>query len=145
MQIPQVIRTYVETFKPGGLEAWLSTFASDGTYTDPNVPHPTPADGLKDHFAGLFSGFPDARFELVGLDAISERVWVWRWIMHGTNSASFRGLPATGRAVALPGCEIIEIRGDRVHRVQGYFDRMTILSQLGLAPVPVARPENIAG
>ena len=31
------------------------------------------------------------------------------------------------------GCEFIEARGDRVRRVQGYIDRLTILNQLGLA------------
>ena len=139
MEVLQLIKTYVATFNPRDLDRWIATFAPDGTYSDPNIVKPTPAHGLKDHFAGLFAGFPDATFELVGLDAVSERLWVWRWVMHGTNTASYRGFPATGRSVTMPGCEIIEIRGDKVHRVQGYFDRMTMLSQLGLAPSPAPK------
>jgi SnoaL-like domain len=74
MQIPQVVRTYIETFTRDGLDTWIATFAPDGTYSDPNIPNPVPAHGLKEHFVGFFSGFPDGTCELVGIDAISERL-----------------------------------------------------------------------
>jgi steroid delta-isomerase-like uncharacterized protein len=140
MEIPQVVRTYVETFTATGLDAWFANFAPDGTYSSPNVPNPTLVHGLKKFFADFFVGFPDATFETVGLDAISDHVWVWRWVAHGTHTGSFRGLPATGHRMAVPGCEFIEIRGDHVCRVNGYLDRLTMLSQLGLAPSSPAKP-----
>jgi len=127
MEIPAVIRTYIDTFTPAALDAWITTFAPEGTYCDPSIPNPVPAHGLKEHFAGLFAGFPDVTFELVGIDAISERIWVWRWVFHGTNTGAFRGRPPTGRRVTMPGCEIIEIRGDHVYRAQGYDDRLTMM------------------
>jgi hypothetical protein len=68
------------------------------------LPEPTLAHGLKEHFAGYLAGFP-----------------------------SYQGVPPTGRRVEVPGCEFLEVRGDRVRRVQGYIDRLTILNQLGLA------------
>ena len=83
MEIPQIVRTYIETFTRDDLDTWIATFAPDGTYSDPNIPKPVPAHGLKEHFVGFFSGFPDGTCELVGVDAISERVWLWRWIFHG--------------------------------------------------------------
>jgi predicted ester cyclase len=70
----------------------------------------------------------------VALDAISDNVLVWRFIIRGTNTGSLRGLPPTGRRVEVPGCEFIEVYGDRIRRVQGYIDRLTMLNQLGLAP-----------
>ena len=36
----------------------------------------------------------------------------------------------------LPGCEFIEVRQGLVQRVEGYFDRLSMLRQLGLVPVP---------
>jgi steroid delta-isomerase-like uncharacterized protein len=134
MEIPQVVRTYIETFNPKALDAWIATFAPDGTYSDPGIPTPTPAHSLKEHFTGLFVGFPDMTAETLALDPLSEQDWVWRWVFHGTNTGSFRGLPPTGHRVAMPGCEFIEIRDDYVHRVVGYYDRLTMLSQLGLGP-----------
>jgi steroid delta-isomerase-like uncharacterized protein len=138
VEIPQVVRAYVEKFNPTGLDAWIATFAPDGTYSSPNVPKPTLARDLKKHFADFFVGFPDATFETVGLDAISDHVWVWRWVAHGTHTGSFRGLPATGHRIEVPGCEFIEIRNDHVVRAEGFVDRLTILIQLGLAPASAA-------
>jgi len=37
----------------------------------------------------------------------------------------------------MPACEFIETRGNKVYRVEGYFDRLTLLGQLGLATSPV--------
>ena len=139
MEVPQAIRTYVDLFTPSGLDTWVTTFAPDGTYSGPSTPQPVPRDGLKEYFTGFFAGFPDARFETVGLDSISDHVWVWRWILHGTNTGSYRGNPTTGRSVTVPGVEFIELRGDQVYRVEGYFDRLTMLGQLGLVPGPATR------
>jgi predicted ester cyclase len=72
----------------------------------------------------------------VGIDRISENLWVWRWVLHATNTGSYRGLPPTGRTFNTPGCEFIELRADKVYRADGYFDRFAILSQLGLVPTP---------
>jgi steroid delta-isomerase-like uncharacterized protein len=134
MEIPQIVRSYVEAWSAADLDGYLAAFAPDGTYSDPNLPEPTLAHGLKEHFAGFFAGFPDASCETVALDAISDNVAVWRFIIRGTNTGSFRGLPPTGRRMEVPGCEFIEVRGDSIRRVHGYIDRLTVLNQLGLAP-----------
>ena len=72
--------------------------------------------------------------EALSLDPISEHHWLWRWIARGTNTGDYRGLPSTGRALVFPGCEYIEVRDDKIHRIEGHFDRMTISGQLGLVP-----------
>jgi steroid delta-isomerase-like uncharacterized protein len=133
MGIPRIVKRYVEAWSTADLDGYLAAFAPDGTYSDPNLPEPTLAHGLKEHFAGFFAGFPDASCETVALDAISDNVLVWRFIIRGTNTGSLRGLPPTGRRVEVPGCEFIEVNGDRIRRVQGYIDRLTMLNQLGLA------------
>jgi steroid delta-isomerase-like uncharacterized protein len=133
MDIPQIVSRYVEAWSARDLDGYLATFGADGTYSDPYLPEPTLAHSLKEHFAGYLAAFPDLSLETVALDAISDDVSVWRFIICGTNTASYHGVPPTGRRVEVPGCEFIEVRGDRVRRVQGYIDRLTILNQLGLA------------
>jgi predicted ester cyclase len=140
VEAPLVVRTYVEKFTAPGLDRWVTIFAPDGTYSDTSTPEPIPCNRLKEYLTGFFAGFPDARFETVGLDSISDDVWVWRWVLHATNTGSYRGLPVTGRSLTLPGVEFIEIRGDQVYKAEGYFDRLSMLVQLGLAPAPVSRP-----
>ncbi len=134
MEPPAIVRAYVESFNPAGLESWVDTFAAEGTYSDPGTSVPLSRNDLREYFGGLFGGFPDATIETLSLDSISEDLSVWRWVLRGTNSGSYRGLPVTGRAVTLAGCEFIQARGGAIQRVEGYFDRLAILVQLGLAP-----------
>jgi len=134
MELPQIVKTYIDTFCRQDLDACLATFAPDGTYSDPGTAQPLSGQAIKDHFGGLFAGFPDATTETMALYAITEDLSVWRWVIHCTNTGSYRGLPPTGRSVILPGCEFIEVRASKVQRVEGYFDRLSMLQQLGLIP-----------
>jgi steroid delta-isomerase-like uncharacterized protein len=134
MEIPQIVRTYVKAWSSRDLNGYLAAYAPDGTYCSSAVPQPSPVKGLKEHFEGFFEGFPYATCETVGLDSISDHSWVWRFVIRGTHTGSFRGFPATGHKIEAPGCEFIEIHDDRVRNVVGYFDRLTILNQLGLTP-----------
>ncbi len=136
MELPQIVRTYIGAFCRQDLDAWLATFAPDGTYSDPATAQPLSGQAMKDHFGGFFTGFPDATLETVAVHAITADLAVWRWVLRGTHTGSYRGLPPTGRSLSLPGCEFIEIRAAKVQRVEGYFDRLSMLEQLGLIPVP---------
>lgn len=138
MEIPEAVHDYVDAFARADVDGCASAFAPDGTYSDPGTAGPLSGQAIRDHFAAFFGGFPDAACETVGLDPVTKNLSVWRWILRGTNTASYRGIPATGRSLTLPGCEFIEVRGGKLHRVDGYFDRLTILGQLGLAPNPAA-------
>lgn len=136
MEIPEVVNEYVDAFAHADVDGCAGAFALDGTYTDPGTRGPLSGQAIRDHFAAFFSGFPNATCETVSLDPVTGHLSVWRWIVRGANSGPYRGIPATGRSLALPGCEFIEARGGKLHRVDGYFDRLTILTQLGLAPGP---------
>jgi steroid delta-isomerase-like uncharacterized protein len=136
MELPQIVSTYIDTFCCQDLDAWLATFTPDGTYIDPTMDQPLSGQAIKDHFAGFFAGFPDVIFETVAVHAITEELAAWRWVIRGTQTGSYRGIPPTGRTVILPGCEFIEVREGLVYRVDGYFDRLSILQQLGIFPAP---------
>jgi steroid delta-isomerase-like uncharacterized protein len=138
MELPEIVRTYIATFSRQGLDAWFATFAPDGTYSDPATAHPLSGQALKDYFSDFGAGLPDWTCETVSVHAISEDLAVWRWIMHATHTGSLRGLPPTGRRLSWPGCEFIEVREGMVQRVEGYFDRLRMLEQLGLMPQPPA-------
>ena len=74
MEVPQVVRTYVETFTADGLDQWIATFATDGPYSDPRTVQPVMKHDLAAYFDGLYAGFPDLRCETVALGSISEHV-----------------------------------------------------------------------
>lgn len=139
MSVPRSVQTYVDAFSGGDPVGCAATFAPDGIYADPGTPEPLTGAAIGVHLAEFFRGFPDARCDTEALAPLSTELWVWRWTARGTNTGSYRGIPATGRQLVLPGCEFITLGGDAITRVDGYFDRLTILIQLGLAPQPAAR------
>jgi steroid delta-isomerase-like uncharacterized protein len=136
MEIPEAVKDYVDAFARADVDGCLSAFGPDGTYSDPGTTGPLSGQAIREHFAAFFAGFPDAQCETVSLDPVTGQLSAWRWILRGTNTGSYRGLPVTGRSLTLPGCEFIEVRGGKLHRADGYFDRLTMLVQLGLAPAP---------
>ena len=137
MEIPQIVSTYIDAFCRQDVDAWLATFAPDGTLSDPaTAQRPLAGQALKDVVGGFFAGFTDATTETVALHAITEDLVVWRWVIRGTHTGSYRGLSPTGRSLILPGCEFIAVREGLVQRVEGYFDRLSILQQLGAIPAP---------
>ena len=138
MELPQIVSTYIDAFCRQDLDACLATFAPDGTYSDPATAQPLSGQALKDYFREFGAGFPDWTSETVTVHAITEDLAVWRWVIRGTNTGSIPGSPPTGRSLILPGCEFIEVREALVQRVEGYFDRLSILEQLGLVPRPPA-------
>jgi len=139
IELPQIVSTYIDAFCHQDLDACLATFAPDGTYSDPVTAQPLWGQALKDYFGAWFAGFPDATTETVGVHAITEDLVVWRWVLRGTNTGSNHDSPSTGRSLILSGCEFIEVGEAQVQRIEGYFDRLSILEQLGLVPGPPAR------
>lgn len=142
MTIPDVVRTYIDAFGSRNVDGCVGSFAPDGTYSDSGTAQPLSGEAISEHFATLFIGFPDATCETVALDPISDHLAAWRWIVTGTNTGSFRGMKPSGRRVVLAGCEFIEVRDALKDRVEGYYDRLTFLAQLGLAP---GQPSVAAG
>ncbi len=139
MELPQIVNTYIDTFRRQDVDAWLATFVPDGTYSDPTTAQqPLAGQAIKDIVAGFFAGFPDATTETVAVYAITADLAIWRWVIRGTHTGTYRGILPTGRSLILPGCEFIAVRAGRVQRVEGYFDRLSLLEQLGLMSRPPA-------
>jgi len=127
-----VARRYVAAWNARDAARLADSFRPGGTYEDPNTGGPIETGPLGHYAAALWTAFPDLTFEGADYRETGPGEIVFRWIMRGTNRASLRGLPPTGATVALPGVDFITVRDDGVERVQGYFDRQTLMEQLGV-------------
>lgn len=125
-------RSYFAAWNARDPDAIAATLVPNGSYSDPSVPDGVPPEGLAGYAGGLFAAFPDLAFEIDEPVAVAGDRVMARWIMTGTNSGSFMGLPPTGRTVRVEGVDVIEIEGDRVRSVAGYFDGGSTPRQLGL-------------
>ncbi len=130
MDCLDLAKQYLDAWNAQDAEAIVATFAADGIYADPNGKHTGKAIGA--NAQRLWNAFPDLSFEVVSLGTTGPGIVMAEWIMRGTNTADFQGLPPTGRTVTLPGIDVFHIAEDGIKSVQGYFDSKVVPEQLGL-------------
>ena len=97
---------------------------------DPGLRGP---ESLKTVARLLFEGFPDLHFRVEDVLAEGDRVAL-RWTMTGTNTAAFRGFPATGRAVRVPAIVLYRVQAGRLAEFWPLVDLLGLLTQLGRGP-----------
>jgi steroid delta-isomerase-like uncharacterized protein len=140
MTIPKVVQDYFDAWNRRDAEAIVATFADGGTYRDPSAPYGLRELAIGSYAKGLWAAFPDLSFEIISAETGAHTIAA-QWLMRGTNTGSFHGLPPTGRAVAVPGADFIHVDGDQICSVQGYFDSCAVPDQLGLQVV--VQPDSI--
>jgi steroid delta-isomerase-like uncharacterized protein len=119
------------------LEGVLGTFGDSAHYDDePWDEHYEGPGGVRAFYEQLLKALPDLQIEVqrrhVADDAILVEV-----IIRGTHLGDWRGLPATGRRVEAPLCGIYTFdREDRLAGEKIYYDRGTVLRQLGVFHEP---------
>jgi steroid delta-isomerase-like uncharacterized protein len=137
----QVAQRYFDAWNQHDAEAIIATFADGGTYADPTTPGPLTGVAIGAYAQALWAAFPDLSFEIVSTTQNDSGLISAEWLMKGTNTASFNGLPPTNLPVALPGADFIRVQGDRIRSVQGYFDGGAVPRQLGLNVI--VQPKSI--
>ena len=71
--------------------------------------------------------------ELHDLIAESDRV-VYRWMMSGTHLGPMRGIPPTGKPIAMTGITIMRIVEGKIVEGWHQYDALGMMQQLGMIP-----------
>ena len=124
-------RQYLDAWNARDADAIVRTFAPGGTYRDPTT-GALSGDAIGANATRLWIAFPDLVFDAANVVEVGVGRVMAEWIMKGTNTGTFEGLPPTGRQISVPGVDVIEIGADGIRAVTGYFDTRTIPEQLGL-------------
>jgi steroid delta-isomerase-like uncharacterized protein len=124
-----VAQAFYDAFNRHDLDAIAGVFAEGGTMTDGAV-GTISGNAITDYARAFFEGFPDISWELTTLRPIDEGLVAAEWICRGTNTGPLMGSAPTGRSIAVPGAEFIEVAGDRVRAVRAYWDQKVLADQL---------------
>jgi steroid delta-isomerase-like uncharacterized protein len=129
-----LVRLHMEVEERGDAEAVLATFS---------VPHYdlvatgqvlSGAEGIIKRVNDLAAAMPDAKIELMTLRHSDDAVIV-ETRTQGIQKAELFGLPATGKAYSVRGVAIFRFDGPDLVDEIVYYDRLTILEQLGSGPI----------
>ena len=123
---------YFAAWNARDADAIVATFGDSGSYSDPTTNGPLSGAAIGTYAKGLWDAFPDLSFEIRSAVETGANKVVAEWTMKGTNTGSFAGLPPTGRAVSLPGVDVVETGSGGIASVTGYFDSRLVPLQLGL-------------
>jgi steroid delta-isomerase-like uncharacterized protein len=95
--------------------------------------HPHPIVGRAAIIARKNTGFtamPDLQIKVTNRIVRGDQLTV-EWMASGTHSRDYPGLPATGRAFAIPGVTVVVRRDGKIVRESLYYDMAEVHHQLG--------------
>jgi ketosteroid isomerase-like protein len=124
------------------LEAWVNAFTPDGVFTDNSVGISYRGPELADVVRNYAAAFSDMHREL--FRTYSEgNVVVVQLALQGTHDGALKTpfgiLPATGKRMDAPCCDVFELVGGKIKRFDCYpmgsviFAQLGVLSNLGAA------------
>jgi steroid delta-isomerase-like uncharacterized protein len=121
------------------LDGIMGTFGKSARYDDePWNAHYVGRDQVSGFYADLLKALPDLRIRVVKRYPCADAV-VLEVVVAGHHSNTWRGLPATGARVEFPLCAIFTFdEADRLAGEKIYYDRASILRQLGIFHEPEA-------
>ena len=94
---------------------------------------PMPREGHEAFAVAFYAAFPDMRHTVEDVFATDDKVAV-RFVLRGTHTGSFYGIPATGRSVTVAAHVLMHVSDGKVTRLAGIFDEAGMLRQLGILP-----------
>ena len=129
-----VQRAMLAAAQRGDMQALRDTLHPDYAYTPSDgVERPGPDAGVA--VAELYTtAFPDVVLEEVRSWAPSPDVAIMEFRVTGTHTGPLGDIPPTGRPVTGLVCNIVEVRDGLIWREHEFFDELSLLRQLGLAP-----------
>jgi steroid delta-isomerase-like uncharacterized protein len=99
------------------------------------VADPPPSEGrdeIANSYRELFQGFPDCTSEILNIFSSPDHVLAEvRW--YGTNTADFKGIPATNKIVDIRIAYIFQIKKDKIIRITEYYDGAAVADQMGFS------------
>jgi steroid delta-isomerase-like uncharacterized protein len=136
----RTVETHLRFENLHDLDGIMGTFGPSPRYDDSPFDecHLGP-DRVRAYYEQLIRAAPDFEIEVRGRHVAEEAVIV-EGVFRGTHLGTWRGLPATGRRVELAVCAVYTF--DDTSRLAGervYYDRVTLLAQLGLLHDPESR------
>jgi steroid delta-isomerase-like uncharacterized protein len=116
-------------------ERLLALFADDCVYEDVTLGLVARGkEELRSFVSRAFAAIPDFKYGVTSRFAASQ--WaVIEWVMSGTHTGDFPGMPATGkRFSSVRGASILELEAGKIRRESVYWDTATFMKQVGLLP-----------
>ena len=100
---------------------------------DPEPDQAPGAEGVKEVFRRMRSGFPDMKLTPEAIYADGDTV-IARVRVTGTHNGEYFGVPPTGKSIDVTGVDIVRLEEGKAVERWGVFDGLKLMQQLGQVP-----------
>jgi len=128
-----MIRDWVEAENSQDADEFASFYTDDCVWEDVSLGLVNRGrKQVKAYFKSMFAAFPDLKFDVQSVFATGD--WgVCEWVMTGSQTGRFPGVPATGgKRFSVRGVSVIQLRNGKISRNSDYWNMATLLQQVGL-------------
>ncbi len=135
---PDVLRANVQGLEDAqnsqDMDGIKSFCTSDVVYDCVPIPPPMHGvDAFVEFCSGIFHAFPD--FHITRPLVLDYgNIVVTENVLTGTQHGEWMGFPATRKPAQITKIEIFEYEGDKIKRINVYYDLVSVMVQLGLMP-----------
>jgi len=134
----QLIQEAFDALNAREFDRWALTFAEGFQSDNPNAPEPMGSEQILAMVKGIINAFPDLHYH-TSLIITQDDYAVVHWSMHGTHDGALQtpsgnSIPPTGKHMMITGSSTYQIKNGKFFRVWAFWDRMSMLDQLGLLP-----------
>ena len=129
--VEKLYRKYIAAWLARDIEAVVSFFAEDCIYEDVALGALNRGKGeVRTFVQTTLTAIPDFKIEPKSVFATVDRL-ASEWIMTGTQTGDFPGLPATGKSFSVPVASIMEFQNGKIRRNTDYWNLASFLQQVG--------------
>jgi steroid delta-isomerase-like uncharacterized protein len=138
-----VVRKYFDAIARQDLDAAADCWIPGGIDHLAPVGELRVPDEWRAYFSELFAAIPDFAYEVVDVISEGDRVAV-RWRARGTfTGGRFQGIRATGATLNAEGIDWLLVEGERIRRLDSYWDDTAVARQIGVLPAKGSRQERM--
>lgn len=132
-----LVEAHIRSENAHDLDGIMATFGEDATYEEEAWAEEHRGwDAVRDYYQALMTAMPDIFIDVERRHVTDDHV-ILEVTIRGTHLGHWRGLPATGRRVEFPLCAVYMFTdNDRLAGERIYYDRATVLRQLGVYHEP---------
>ena len=130
-----IVRSWVEAFNEGNLEAVDELLTDSYVRHDPNSPEVRGAEEEKQLIAMYRSAFPDLHFTVEDMVAEDDRIAI-RLSISATHKGELLGIPPTESRLSFTAMEIYRLKEDKIDEQWVNVDTLGMMQQLGVVPLP---------
>jgi len=129
------VRQFYDAINEGNLDIVDELVADDFIDHEEFPGIPDTKEGVRIFFQTMRASFPDLRMEIEHLVAEDDKVFSYGKFV-GTHNGEFMGIAPTGKSIAVPLADLIQIRDGKAIAHWGVTDGGALLQQLGITEAP---------